>query len=361
MPACCLSASTPPATVREARTPRLGTGPVNVAAGATLSFSNNGLNIPNNITLNGTTTHGALVGAIATGPQSDTLSGTLTLDATSNVTTFWSDKTLTITGQVTGPGGLIIDNYNTGSQPGGNIVLSNPANNYQGGTTVVANLAGQANAILYAGAANVIPSTGDLTVNGEFNLNSFSQTVGGLLGSGSITGSGGSPVLTVTPSGTDTFSGVISDPVSLAMDGAGTEILSGANTYTGTTTVTSGTLRIGSGGQIVGDGVSVASGAILTVASGGSIASGTNLTANGTVNFNNAAPTIATLGGSGTVNVNATTLTVSGGGSFAGTLALAANSNLTVSAGSNTLTVSGAQASPAPTASKSIPERSHST
>ena len=244
----------------------LGTGPVFVAAGAALSFSNTGLNIANDITLDGTTPSGALIGAVATGSQSNTLSGTLTLDDSSNITTFWNDKTFTITGQITGPGGLIIDNYAFGAQPGGHFVLTNPANNYQGGTFINANtnVNGYTNPILYAGAVNVIPSgptAGDLTVNGQFDLNSYSQTVNGLLGSGYITsGSGGSPVLTVTPSGTATFAGVIYDPVNLAMDGTGTEVLAGANAYAGATTVSSGTLEIGSGGQIAGDSVSVSSG-----------------------------------------------------------------------------------------------------
>jgi autotransporter-associated beta strand protein len=45
-------------------------------------------------------------------------------------------------------------------------------------------------------------------------------------------------------SGTDTFSGVISGAQGLIKDGAGTLELSGANTYTGTTTVSAGTLEV---------------------------------------------------------------------------------------------------------------------
>lgn len=391
----------------------LGAGPVNVAAGAALSFSNNGLNIPNDITLNGTRTGGSLIGAIATGGQSTTLSGTLTLAQTSNVTTFWSDKTFTIAGQVTGPGGLIIDDYNQGAQPGGHIVLSNPANNYQGDTTVNANTGGQSNPILYAGAVNVIPSgpsAGNLIVNGQFDLNTFSQTVNSLMGSGAITsGAGGTPVLTVTPSGTATFSGVIANPVSLTMDGSGTQVLTGANTFTGATTVTSGTLRlgdgtanngsvagnitdnaalvfanfnpqtyagaisgsgsvtengpnvltlsgantytgntvvsggaltIGSGGSIAGANVSVASNGILTVATGGSIAPTTNLTDSGIVNFNNPTGMLATLNGSGAVNLSGTALTVSSGGALSGTIA-DANSGGSLIVSGGTLSLSG--------------------
>ncbi|HEX8312630.1 MAG TPA: hypothetical protein VF614_15015, partial [Chthoniobacteraceae bacterium] len=84
-------------------------------------------------------------------------------------------------------------------------------------------------------------------------------------------------------SGTQTFTGIISGNGDLVRNGAGgTSILSGANTYTGTTTVTSGTLiaNNGSGSSATGTGtVSVASGA--TLGGSGFIAGDT--TVNGTL------------------------------------------------------------------------------
>ncbi len=227
----------------------LGTGPVSVAAGATLALSNTGLNIANNITLNGMTPNGALVGGVANNPQANTLSGTLTLAATSNLTTVWNDKTLTITGQVTGPGGLIVDNYSTGTQPGGVIVLSNPTNNYQGDTTINANKNGFANPILQAGAAGVVPSTGNLNVNGQLDLNHFSQSVGALNGIGTVDSStAGTPTLTIgSNNASGNFAGVIqnsSGTVSLTKAGSGVQVLSNANTYSGATNITGGTLRL---------------------------------------------------------------------------------------------------------------------
>ena len=86
--------------------------------------------------------------------------------------------------------------------------------------------------------------------------------------------------------------------------------------------------------------MSIANGAALTVDSGASLAAGTTLIANGTVNLNNAIQTIATLNGgsTGIVNLNNNTLTVSGGGTFSGKIVDPIGS-LTVSGG--TLTLSG--------------------
>ncbi len=164
----------------------LGSGTVNVAAGAQLAFNMNGQTINNNITLNGVTTNlndlsGALVGDNLGGGGGNTLSGTLTLAGSgmSNVTTSWSDKNLNLAGQVTGPGGLQVDQYRAGNSPPW-IVLSNPANNFAGGIIINA---GE----LQTNAAGVIPygpGMGDVTANtgGTLNLNATTQNINGLWG-----------------------------------------------------------------------------------------------------------------------------------------------------------------------------------
>jgi len=57
----------------------------------------------------------------------------------------------------------------------------------------------------------------------------------------------GAPV-TINPSLTGTVSGVLSGAMSLTKGGVGTLVLTGNNTYTGTTTISSGTLQVGNGG-----------------------------------------------------------------------------------------------------------------
>jgi autotransporter-associated beta strand protein len=80
--------------------------------------------------------------------------------------------------------------------------------------------------------------------------------------------------LGIATSGTTTFAGVISDngaanAISVVMNGAGTQILSGSNTYSGGTTINSGTLQVGDGGITPGN-AAVGSGPI-TVGSAGTL------------------------------------------------------------------------------------------
>jgi autotransporter-associated beta strand protein len=84
-----------------------------------------------------------------------------------------------------------------------------------------------------------------------------------------------------------------------------------------------GTLAIGSTGSVTSTNINVAGGANFSVASGGVISNSTNLVDSGTVNFDNAARTIATLNGSGLVNLagaSGTAMTVSAGGTFSGSI-----------------------------------------
>jgi autotransporter-associated beta strand protein len=93
--------------------------------------------------------------------------------------------------------------------------------------------------------------------------------------------------------GTSTFSGSIVDFTGyngkIIKEGSGTQILSGNNTYTGTTTVNGGTLQIGSGGAsgTLGNGgaVSVASGANLNLFRSDSLTVSNAISGAGTVNF----------------------------------------------------------------------------
>jgi autotransporter-associated beta strand protein len=151
-------------------------------------------------------------------------------------------------------------------------------------------------------------STVTINAGGAFDLNGRSEGFAHLTGAGSITNTSTTAAGTLTvgqvPFGNsipstsvDTFSGVISDGASQSLSvvktGAGTLILSGANTYTGSTTVSEGTLK-------------------------GTLGSATALTVDtgATYSLNGASQTIGSLSGLGNVSLDTgRTLTVGGNAS----------------------------------------------
>ncbi len=104
-----------------------------------------------------------------------------------------------------------------------------------------------------------------------------------------------------------TFGNVVSGSGSLAQNGTGTTILTGANTYSGGTTISSGTLQIGNGGT------------------SGTLSSG-NVTNNGMLAFSrsdNIAIANAISGTGGLSKLGANTLTLTGANTYSGTTTIA--------------------------------------
>jgi autotransporter-associated beta strand protein len=245
----------------------------------------------------------------------------------------------------------------------------NGSNTYSGGTTLT-------NGTIYLNSASAI-GTGALTINGGtvgstagslvtlstnntqyWNADfSFSNTNGLNMGTGNIILSGNRTV--TTASGTTTIAGNISGSgFSLNKWGnSGTLILTGSNSYTGTTTVSQGTLAISGGSAISDTGTVNVSGAEDTFIVNGSetigslqgagnttIASGQTLTVAETGNQTYSG---LILGSGGLTKTGSGNMTLSGANSYtgattvtAGTLKLAAadrisdSSNLLVNGGS---------------------------
>jgi len=185
----------------------------------------------------------------------------------------------------------------TGSftQAGSGTTTLNAINTYSGGTTV------SAGTLQLSGSGTLGQTSGTLTVNGgTLNLNGTTQTVGNLMGSGGtiVSNAAGTVTLTIgngNGSGGN-YSGVIANgtgTVALTKTGSGTITLSGANTYTGATSVSGGTLLV-NGSLASGSAVSVTnSGTVLggtgtisgavTVGSGANLLGGTGSAASGTL------------------------------------------------------------------------------
>ncbi|QIF01738.1 autotransporter-associated beta strand repeat-containing protein [Roseimicrobium sp. ORNL1] len=130
--------------------------------------------------------------------------------------------------------------------------------NKSGGATAIAGEV-SVSGFLVLDQSNQIADTSIMSVgNGAFHLEGHSETIGGLigsLGSGSVrnfAAANGSIETNVAAGKSYTFAGQIQDgsggTLSYTKSGAGTQILTGSNTYTGTTTLKEGTLQLGNGG-----------------------------------------------------------------------------------------------------------------
>ena len=212
--------------------------------------------------------------------------------------------TLTFTPTITGVASLNV------SGPG-NVVLAG-AESYSGPTTVSGGtLAG---GTVGSGLPGSLSAASPLTVasGASLDLAGLAQTILSLSGGGTVINRGGATTLTLVPAGgSTTFSGVIQSSTgqtSLTLDGAGTEILTGSNTYSGLTTIAAGTLQLGSGGAT------------------GSIGSTSGVTDNGLLSFDNSGTTsfgpTNGISGSGSLIQNAGTLILNSANTYSGTTAL---------------------------------------
>jgi fibronectin-binding autotransporter adhesin len=110
---------------------------------------------------------------------------------------------------------------------------------------------------LIKGGAGTLVLTGTDSYNGGTTISAGTLQIGNGDTTGSITGDvKDNAFLVFDRSNSVTFNGIVSGSGSLTQAGAGTLILTGNNTYTSGTTISSGTLQIGNGGttgSIMGD------------------------------------------------------------------------------------------------------------
>ena len=321
-------------TLTAASSGALGTtaGGTTVAAGATLALSG-GITTGEAITLNGTGVSGG--GALRNVLGTNTVSGAITLGSAALIT---SDAgTLNLDGGVTGAFGLTLGGASnttvaaitTGSgtliKDGAGIAALTGANTFTGATTVNAgtlDVTGSLASIVVTvnggtlqvdgaslddTAAVTLAGTGNLTLTGA-------ETIGALAGVTGTTVTLGANTLTTGDATNTTMAGII-DGVGggLTKQGAGTFTLTGANTYTGVTTVNAGTLALTGSGAVASTLVNVSGSGILST-DGAAIADMAAVTLAGTGNLTlTGAETIGSLAGlAGSVTLGANTLTTGG-------------------------------------------------
>ncbi|ABD06683.1 Outer membrane autotransporter [Rhodopseudomonas palustris HaA2] len=154
-----------------------------------------------------------------------------------------------------------------------------------GGGTISGAISG-AGQMFVSGGFNYLTGANTYSGGTEINTNAF-LTVGDSGTLGSITGNVlNNGTLTFTRSDTTSYGGVISGAGVVIKNGIGTLVLSGANTYSGATTILNGTL------QTAVDYV-LSSASALTIAAGA------------TLDLTNTQQTVASLAGAGNVNLGA--------------------------------------------------------
>jgi autotransporter-associated beta strand protein len=300
------------------------------------------------------------MGAIRLATAGANLSGTITLTGDAGIGARGTGSGGGIvSGQITGPYNLRLGRvaFTTGTSFG-TLILSNTTinpNNWTGNTT---NMDGT----LKLGAADQIPSgsgygsfimstpgaayvtSGNPITNTVFDLNGYNQTINGLFSDPNVTGTDLNLLLITNSSATaatlmvgsadasGSYAGIIGDngagSLAFTKIGAGAQTLIGANTYTGNTTVSAGTLLVNG---------SLASGSAVTV--NGGLLGGTG-TINGSTTVNSGAYLAAGVGGIGTLTVN-NSLTLNGASTnwFVVTTADGASNQVVVASG--TLTPNG--------------------
>jgi autotransporter-associated beta strand protein len=168
--------------------------------------------------------------------------GSITLGDTAAITV--NNTTNTIASVLTGAGTSLT------KAGAGSLILSG-GNTYTGDTAI-------STGTLRLGASNVIPDgteKGSVAVTSTLDLNTFSETLNGLSGVGTVdTLAGGTPTLTLGGGdATSTFNGTIintAGTLSLVKIGNGTLTLTGANGYGGLTTISGGTLALSGAGTL---------------------------------------------------------------------------------------------------------------
>jgi autotransporter-associated beta strand protein len=285
---------------------------------------------------------------------------------------YFSPTGVTFAGNISGNGALI-------KSGAGMLVLGGSSYTATGGVTISAGTLQ-----LTSGLGNLGPVNGALTINGgTLDLNGTSQNFGALNGTGgTILDSLTSSASTVTVGNgntSGTFGGAIANgagTVGLTMTGTGTQALTGSSTYTGGTSISSGTLQLGNGtsghdGSVAGNiadngtlaydlfgtetysGVISGSGAVnvigpgtIILANSNTYGGGTSIT-KGTLSISNDAALGASTGGvlinGGTLAVTTNTVTATHDitvGASGGTISVASQLNL--SGGSSLLDGSGA-------------------
>ncbi|ACB75006.1 beta strand repeat-containing protein [Opitutus terrae] len=256
------------------------------STGGSLEKSGSGsLILTANNTYTGTTTVSAGTLQLGANSAAGSVAGNISLASGTGLLLYRSSD-LTYGGVISGAGSV--------TRTGGGATIFTADHTYTGGTTII-------NGTLQLGNGSTSGSvTGDIANAGSVVFNRSNNT---------------------------TYAGVISGNGSVTKQGAGTLTLTSAHTFTGTTTISAGTLTLNGAGALMGN---IVNNAALTFSPSGSRTYAGNLSGTGAVTLNGASTQIFTGAAShtGGTTVQAGTLQLGNGGTSG---ALAGNVTLSTS------------------------------
>jgi outer membrane autotransporter protein len=239
-------------------------------AGSTTAFSpNSAFTVNSVLDLNGNSnTVGSLAGNGTVTNNNESAPATLTAGGNDSNTTFSGNL-------ADGAGSLGFTKTGVGT------MLLTGANTYSGPTTLSAGT-------LQAGSTTAFSPNSAFTVNSVLDLNGHSNTIGSLAGTGTVTNADGSAAI-LTAGGNNsstTFSGTLADGTSrlgFTKTGVGTMLLTGANTYSGGTSIFPGTL-VAAADNALGSGPVQLIAGTLVISAGVRLPNQVNFVAGGVLN-----------------------------------------------------------------------------
>ncbi|WP_264055444.1 autotransporter-associated beta strand repeat-containing protein [Rhodopseudomonas palustris] len=250
-------------TVTVGNNSALGVGDVKMTQGATLAFGIQDYTLANNFVISGTSIFNIRTGT------TQTITGAVSDGDTAGIIEKTGSGTLTLVGRNTYTGGttvsgstLQIGNGGTSGSISGDVINNASLAFNRSDTNAFGGAISGTGGVRQLGAGTTV-LTGNNTYIGGTTISRGRLQIGDGGTSGSITGDViNDASLAFDRSDKNAFGGAISGTGGVSQLGTGTTVLTGANTYTGGTTISHGRLQIGDGGtsgSISGDVINNAS------------------------------------------------------------------------------------------------------